>query len=109
MIRDAGDLECGDPILCNVATLIVGVRCMCGALLPYKDSFQSKPCGPPQTAGLISAEFSPIFYLLLNIYSRLNPVSLSVSHNGAAAAGRKLHIYEMPEVCLLTGTLMSWA
>lgn len=77
------------------------VHCMCGAPLPYKDSFQSEPRGPPQTAGLISAEISPIFYLLLNIYSRLNPVSPSVSRLtmvGAAAAASNLHIYEMPEV-----------
>lgn len=74
--------------------------------LPFKDSFQSEPCGPRLTAGLISAEISPIFYLLLNIYSRLNPVLLSLSEVSArlslavAAAASNLHICEIPEVLL---------
>lgn len=57
-------------------------NCVCAGLLyvcvcvPFKDSFQSESCGPWLTAGLISTEISPIFYLLLNIYSRLNPVSV---------------------------------
>lgn len=102
-------LSCAKP--CNVATLNPGVQRLCVSVYctptpPFKASFQSESCGPWLTAGLISAEISPIFYLLLNIYSLLNPVSLSVSEasvrltgwRGSCEQQIRMHICEMPGV-----------
>lgn len=107
-------LSCAKP--CNVATLnpsvrlclCVSVYCLYASVPPcphFKDSFQSESRGPWLTAGLISAEISPIFYLLLNIYSHLNPVCVRGLSETSLWLERQLlatdlHICKIPEILL---------